>query len=113
MNIDGEGKRIRVYLGESDRLGKTTLYEAIVREARNSGIAGATVLRGMMGYGANSRIHTAKILRLSDDLPILVEIVDRTDRIDAFLPKLDAMLRDGLVTVEPIHIHTYRHSNTD
>jgi PII-like signaling protein len=98
---------LRVFIGESDRCGGRPLYEAIVLKAREMHMAGATVLRGPMGFGARSRLHTAKVLRLSEDLPIVIEMVDSRDRIDAFLPHLDAMMADGLVTLEPVQVIRY------
>jgi uncharacterized protein len=108
VTIEGDGKLLRIFIGESDRHGRKPLYQAIVEKLRKEGMAGATVLRGIEGFGANSHLHTHRILRLSGDLPIVIEVVDRSDRIDAILPALDAMITDGLVTVEPIHIITYR-----
>jgi len=108
MKLEGEGQLLRIFIGENDRWHGKPLYEAIVSRAREAGLAGATVLRGLMGYGAASRIHTAKVLRLSEDLPIVVEIVDRSDRIAAFLPALDEMVVDGLVTLERAQVITYR-----
>ena len=108
MKLDGEGSLLRIYLGEQDKWHHTPLYEAIVLEARKRGLAGATVFRGPMGFGAHSHMHTAKILRLSEDLPVLIEIVDKEDKINAFLPALDEMLGDGLVTLEKVRILTYR-----
>src|SRR5215475_3781906 len=112
MKIEGEGKRLRVFIGESDRYQGSTLYEAIVRKARELGLAGATVWQGIEGFGARSRIHTAKILRLSEDLPIIVEIVDSADKIRALLPHIDAMMEaagsGGLVTLEKAEIIKYR-----
>jgi len=109
VKIEGEGRLVRIFLGESDRFEGRPLYEAIVLLARAEGIAGATVLRGLMGFGASSRIHTTKILRLSEDLPIVVEIVDRADRIAAILPKLDRMVGEGLITLEKVDVIAYRH----
>ncbi len=109
MKLEGEGTLLRIYIGESDRWHHHPLAEAIVLAARKRGLAGATVLRGPMGFGANSRIHTAKILRLSEDLPMLVEIVDREEAIHAFLPVLDEMVTEGLITLEKVHIVRYRH----
>ena len=108
MKLEGEGQLLRIFVGEADRWHGRSLYEAIVLRAREAGLAGATVLRGLMGYGAKSRIHTAKVLRLSEDLPIVVEIADRADRIEAFLPVLDEMVADGLVTLERVQVITYR-----
>lgn len=108
MKLEGEGFLLRIYLGEQDKWHHQPLYEAIVLKAREMGLAGATVLRGPMGFGAHSHMHTAKILRLSEDLPVLIEIVDKEDKINAFIPELDKMLGDGLVTVEKVRILTYR-----
>lgn len=108
MKIEGEGKLVRIFIGESDKLGKKPLYQAIVEMLREEGLAGATVLRGVEGFGAHSRLHTARILRLSEDLPIVVECVDSSERIDRVLPRLDEMVGDGLVTVEPVEVISYR-----
>lgn len=110
MKIEGTGKLARVFIGESDRHGGKPLYEAIVLLARERGLAGATVLRGLEGFGAHSRLHTAKILRLSEDLPIVIELVDKPERIDAFLPELDRLVGEGMITVEEVHIVAYRHN---
>lgn len=107
MKLEGEGKLLRIFIGESDRWEGQPLYEAIVRRVRAAGGAGATVLRGIEGFGAHSRIHTARILRLSEDLPIVIEVVDRADRIDGLLPLLDEMIREGLVTIERVDILKY------
>ena len=108
MKVEGEGQLLRIFVGEDDRWEGRPLYEAIVLKAREHGLAGATVLRGPMGFGAHSHLHTAKILRLSEDLPVLIEIVDKEEKINAFLPALDEMLGDGLVTLEKVRILTYR-----
>ena len=108
MRIEGEGKLLRVFVGESDRHGHKPLYQAIVEMLREEGLAGATVLRGVEGFGAHSRLHTARLLRLSEDLPIVIEVVDRADAIDAVLPKLDAMIGDGMVTLERVEVLAYR-----
>ncbi len=108
MKLEGEGKLLRIFIGEGDRWQGEPLFQAIVRKVRESGGAGATVLRGIEGFGAHSRIHTARILRLSEDLPIVVEIVDTAEKIDALLPTLDAMIEDGLVTIETVQILRYR-----
>lgn len=108
MKIEGEGELLRIFVGESDSWEGAPLHEAIVRRAREEGLAGATVLRGMIGFGAHSRIHTTKILRLSEDLPIVIEIVDRPDRIAGFLPVLDEMVGEGMVTLEKVRILAYR-----
>src|SRR5271155_3914315 len=98
---------LRIFIGEDDRFGEHPLYEAIVLKAREHGLAGATVLRGPMGFGHSSRVHTAKILRLSEDLPLLIEIVDAEEKIDAFLPVLDQMMGSGLVTLEKVKVLQY------
>jgi len=108
MKIDGEGELLRVFIGESDRWHGQPLSEAIVRRARELGLAGATVLRGLEGFGAHSRIHTSSILRLSQDLPIVIEIVDKPERIEAFLPILDEMVHEGMITVEKVRVIAYR-----
>ncbi len=110
MKIEGPGKLLRIFIGESDRWHGRPLFEAIVARAREKGLAGATVLRGQAGFGAHSRVHTANILRLSTDLPIVIEIVDRAERIDAILPELDAMVGEGLITLEDVHVIAYRHA---
>ena len=108
MRLDGEGTLLRIFIGELDKWHHTPLYESIVLRARELGLAGATVLRGPMGYGAHSRLHTAKILRLSEDLPVIIEIVDKEEKIQAFLPELDRMIPDGLVTLEKVRVIMYR-----
>ena len=110
MNIPEEGYLLRIFVGESDRHGHRPLYEEIVLKAREAGLAGATVLRGVMGFGKNSVLHTAKILRLSEDLPMLIEIVDSLEKIEAFVPSLDAMIADGLVTIEKVRVIHYKSS---
>lgn len=107
MHIDGPGLRLRIYVGETDRWHGRPLYDALVVRAREMGLAGATVLRGVEGYGARSRLHTAKVLRLSENLPMVVEIVDREERVRAFLAACDEMITDGLVTVDPVEIVKY------
>ena len=106
--IPTEGKLLRIFVGESDRWEGRPLYEAIVLEARKRGLAGATVIKGFMGFGAHSRIHTAKLLELSQDLPIIVEIVDAAEKIEAFMPDLEKMVGDGLITVERAEVRLYR-----
>jgi PII-like signaling protein len=108
MKIPEDGSLLRIFVGESDKHGHVPLYEAIVLRAREAGLAGATVLRGVMGFGRHSVMHTAKILRLSEDLPMIVEIVDSLEKIEAFLPTLDAMVPEGLVTLEPVRVIHYR-----
>jgi PII-like signaling protein len=108
MNLPSEATLLRIFLGESDRWKHQPLYEAIVLKAREMHLAGATVLRGPMGFGKSSRLHTAKILRLSMDLPIVIEIVDAEDKIQSFLPTLDEMMKGGLVTLEKVKVIHYR-----
>lgn len=108
MHLPHEATLLRIFLGESDRWNHQPLYEAIVLKARKSHLAGATVLRGPMGYGKSSRLHTAKILRLSMDLPLVIEIVDTEEKIQAFLPVLDEMMKGGLVTLEKVRVIDYR-----
>jgi PII-like signaling protein len=108
MLLPEEGCLLRVFIGESDRHDGKPLYEWLVLQAREQGLAGATVLRGIEGFGAHSRLHTAKILRLSEDLPIVVEIVDTREKIDAFLPTVDLSVGEGLVTLEKVAIRFYR-----
>lgn len=108
MHLPEDGKLLRIYLGESDRHDHQPLYEAIVLKARELGLAGATVLRGPMSFGANSRLHTAKILRLSEDLPLIIEIVDTEDKIQQLLPYLDSVMQGGLVTMEKVQVIKYK-----
>jgi hypothetical protein len=108
MHLPEDGKLLRIFIGESDRWEHKPLYEAIVLKARELGLAGATVLRGPMGFGANSRLHTSKILRLSEDLPLIIEIVDTEEQINRLLPYLDAMVKEGLVTLENVQVIKYR-----
>lgn len=109
MQIPRDAMLLRIFIGESDRYGGHPLYEAIVMKARERHLAGATVLRGPMGFGATSRIHTAKILRLSIDLPMVIEIVDSEEKVNAFLPDLAEMIGGGLVTLEKVTVVQYRH----
>ena len=113
MELPSEALLLRIFKGESDKSGNRPLYELIVEEARKSGMAGATVLRGCLGFGATSRIHTSKVLRLSEDLPMVVEIVDAKAKIEALLPKLDSMITEGLITLEKVRIIAYRHSSKE
>lgn len=113
MKLPREAKLLRIFVGESDKHQGRPLYEAIVQEARRRGLAGATVLHGAVGFGASSRIHTAKILRLSEDLPMVIEIVDAEEKINAFLPDLDEMIGEGLVTMEKVEVIVYRHNAED
>ena|SRR3989338_2622387 len=110
VSVPREGKLLRIFIGEQDKWHGQPLYEAIVQLARKQGLAGATCLKGFLGFGAKSHIHTAKLLRLSEDLPIVIEIVDSEQKIQAFLPQLDAMIQDGLVTLEKAEVLLYRTS---
>lgn len=105
---DQEARLLRIFVGESDSHDGRPLYQAIVEALRREGLAGATVLRGIEGFGKSSRLHTAHILRLSEDLPIVIECVDTADRIEAILPSLDTMIGDGLVTLERVDVRVYR-----
>ena len=107
MELPKDAVLLRIFFGEADRHGGTPLYEAIVLKAREMDMAGATVLRGPMGFGHSSRLHTAKILRLSEDLPLIVEMVDTEEKINAFLPVLDEMMGSGLVTLEKVKVLRY------
>jgi len=107
MQVEEKAALLRIFIGENDRFGQYPLYEAIVLKAREQGLAGATVLRGPMGFGHSSRLHTAKILRLSEDLPVVVEIIDSEQNITAFLPLLEEMVKGGLVSIEEVRIMRY------
>ena len=109
MKLSEDGLLLRIFIGESDRWRGQPLHEAILLKARQAGLAGATIVRGLAGFGAHSRIHTSKILRLSEDLPIVIEIADNADRIEGFLPTLDTMVSEGLVTLEKVRVILYRH----
>lgn len=113
MTLPKGGHLLRIFIGESDRHGELPLYEWIVRKAREQGLAGATVLRGIEGFGAHSRLHTAKILRLSLDLPIVIEIVDTLDKIESFIPIIDEAIEEGLATLERVQIYFYRSGNSE
>jgi uncharacterized protein len=108
MMLPEQGKLLRIFVGESDKHQGVPLYEWIVRKAREHGLAGATVLRGLEGFGAHSRLHTAKILRLSTDLPIVIEIIDTEEKIEAFLPAIDEAIGEGLATLEKVEVRFYR-----
>jgi PII-like signaling protein len=108
MRIEGPALRLRIYVGESDHHDGRPLYQAIVEMLRERGVAGATVLRGIEGYGAHARLHTARILRLSEDLPVVIETVDAEARLRPVLADLDALVGDGLITVEPVEVLAYR-----
>lgn len=108
MILPKDGHLLRIFIGESDKYDGQPLFEWIVKKARETGLAGATVLRGLEGFGAHSRLHTAKILRLSDDLPIIIEIVDTLEKIEAFIPLIDEAIKEGLATLERVQIRFYR-----
>ncbi len=110
MSLPEDGMLLRIFIGESDRYDGRPLYESIVLAARAQGLAGATVLRGVLGYGAHSRLHAAKVLRLSEDLPLVVEIVDSEERLQEFLPWLEEAVGEGLVTLEKVRVFRYRRS---
>ncbi len=103
-----QGHLLRIFIGESDKYDGMSLYEWIILQAREAGLAGATVLRGMEGFGAHSRIHTTKILRLNEDLPVVIEIVDVLEKIENFIPIIDHAIREGMATVEKVEIRFYR-----
>jgi PII-like signaling protein len=107
MQVPRDAMPLRIFIGEDDRSGRLPLYEAIVLKAREMHLAGATILRGPVGFGRSSHLHTTKILRLSGDLPIVIEIVDGEDRIDAFLPELEKLMGSGLVTLEKVKVLRY------
>jgi hypothetical protein len=108
VKLEGTALLVRIYIGESDHWHGRPLYQAIVEFLRERHIAGATVLRGIEGFGAKSHLHTTRILRLSEDLPVLIEIVDEETRLRAILPELDAMVADGLITLEKVEVVAYR-----
>jgi PII-like signaling protein len=108
VKIEGNGKLLRIFIGESDRCGMQPLYTAILERARHAGLAGATVFKGIAGYGGHSVVHAARVVDLSSDLPILIEIVDTEERILGFIPELDAIVKDGLITLETVEIIRYR-----
>jgi len=113
MKIEGKAKALTVYIGESDHWHGKPLYAEIVEKAREFGLAGATVTRGIMGFGANSRIHTTAILRLSEDLPVVIQIFDRPERIDAFVQILDEMVGEGLVVTWDVNVERYVYSKAE
>ncbi len=112
MKIEGEGQMLRVFIDESDLWEGKPLYAAIIHRARSEGLGGATALRGMMGFGANSLIHSANTAnaRIPEDMPIVVEIVDKAEKIKAFMPVLDKMVKEGLITLEKVNVIAYRSS---
>ncbi|HET7335203.1 MAG TPA: DUF190 domain-containing protein [Rhizomicrobium sp.] len=107
MHVPKDAMQLRIFLGESDKADGKPLYEAIVLKARETGLAGATVIRGPLGFGQSSHLHTTKILRLSQDLPLVIDIVDSEEKINAFLPLLEAMMGSGLVTIEKVKVIRY------
>ena len=108
MKIPADGKLLRIFIGEADKYNGKPLYEEIVLLAKKSGLAGATAIKGFMGFGCKSHMHTANLLRLSEDLPIIVEIVDSEEKINQFLPQLDVMVKEGLITLEKANVIMYR-----
>jgi uncharacterized protein len=112
MKLPEEGTLLRVFIGETDRHHGKSLYEAIVLKARELNLAGATVLRGIMGFGADSRLHTMKVLRLSEDMPVVIEMVDTEEKIATIMPFLDETVKEGLVTMEKVRVIMYRHAQS-
>ncbi len=112
MKLPENAVLLRIFIGETDKYEGKLLYETIIKQARKLNMAGATVFRGIMGFGANSRIHTSKMLRLSEDVPMVIEIVDKEERINQLLPFLEDSVKDGLITLEPVKIISYRHNNS-
>jgi len=108
MNLPKEGALLRIFIGENDKHEGMPLYTWIVRKCHENGLAGATVLRGLEGFGAHSRVHTARLLRLSSDLPVVIEIVDERDKVEAFLSLIDDVIEEGLATIERVQVHWYR-----
>jgi PII-like signaling protein len=108
MPLTEEGYSLRIFIGESNKQDGMPLYEWIVRSAKEKGLSGATVIRGIEGFGANSRIHTARILQLSTDLPIIIEIIDELEKVEAFMPVIEGVVKDGMVTLEKVKIRLYR-----
>ena len=111
MKLPSEGYLLRIFIGETDRYKGKSLYEQIVLKARELNLAGATVVRGIMGFGANSRVHTAKVLRLSEDMPVIIEIVDTEENLKKLWPFLDEVVKEGLITVEKAQVIKYKHSD--
>jgi hypothetical protein len=108
MKIPADGKLLRIFIGEADKWEGKPLYEAIILLAKKSGLAGATAIKGFMGFGCKSHMHTSNILRLSEDLPVVVEIVDSEEKINQFIPQLDIMVKEGLITLEKANVIMYR-----
>lgn len=112
MKVPEDGCLLRIFIGESDRWQGRPAHEAIVHRAKEAGLAGATVLRGVIGFGAHSRLHTYKILRLSEDLPVVIEIVDAQEKIDMLLSQIDEIVQEGMITMEPVRVIRYRPGQT-
>jgi PII-like signaling protein len=108
MKIPADGKLLRIFIGEADRWNGKPLYEEIIFLAKKKGLAGATAIKGFMGFGCKSHMHTANLLRLSEDLPIIIEIVDSQEKINQFIPQLDSMVKEGLITLEKASVVMYR-----
>ena len=108
MKIPGDGKLLRIFIGEADKWNGKPLYEEIIFLAKKNGLAGATAIKGFMGFGCKSHMHTTKLLRLSEDLPIIIEIVDSEEKISQFVPLLDEMVKEGLITLEKANVLMYR-----
>ena len=108
MKIPADGKLLRIFIGEADKFNGKPLYEEIVLLAKKNGLAGATAIKGFMGFGCKSHMHTMKLLRLSEDLPIVIEIVDSEEKINQFIPQLDVMVKEGLITLEKANVIMYR-----
>ncbi|MDD5078345.1 MAG: DUF190 domain-containing protein [Candidatus Omnitrophica bacterium] len=108
MKIPADGKLLRIFIGEADKWNGKPLYEEIILLAKKSGLAGATAIKGFMGFGCKSHMHTANLLRLSEDLPVIIEIVDSEEKIGQFIPQLDAMVKEGLITLEKANVIMYR-----
>jgi len=112
MNLQGQSKLLRIFIGEADRIGHDLLYEKILLAAREQGLAGGTVIKGIMSYGASSHVHRARLIELSEDLPVVIEIVDRAEKIDAFLPVVNGLFeqcgRGGLITLENVEVIYYK-----
>lgn len=111
MRIEGDAKRVTIFIGENDRWHHKPLHTAIVEMLRREGMAGATVLKGVEGFGKNSRLHTASILRLSEDLPVVLTFVDKAERVEAIMARIDEMIGGGLVIVEDVHVRKYSDAN--
>jgi uncharacterized protein len=112
MKLPEQGMLLRIFIGESDHYKGKALYEQIVLKARELNLAGATVIRGIMGFGAHSRMHTAKVLRLSEDLPVIIEIADTEENLNKILPFLDETVEEGLITLEKVRVIKYRHNHS-